>query len=782
VNAAAHLKLRLRSGLRERPRVAAAFARSARYPVTIVTASAGAGKSVAIAQALSSEGCFLFTAGSQHDSLVRFARGLADALSPARPVLAAGFAAASESALRAAHPATPLAAWFAENLEPKSTLALDDLHRVEHQTDVMDFVARLVERSPNGVRWILGLRTAATLPTGAWLARRLAGLPIDDAVLALDASESREFALAFGPRDDAEIAELSALTSAHLGRFQIVLRAGRTTRAELRDLDAYCRTRAHCFFEGLPAPEQRLLFALAAAPALGDPVVRAIPGARALLERLEASVPCCFAGNSLVRFSEPVRLALADARNDDACDAHREMIGTLERRGRFADALRAAIDCAGSDVVLALLEAHGFALLDGTHGDLVREAAAYLPVAQRRASAVALALEAMSASDAGHNDISESWFRNAIALAGPTETGTRIAYALAVDLLQRGRLDCIDLLESLADLPASPVLRAQIAGRLGAAYALVGRWKHAKARITAALECLSAEDDAVTRAGIYQSAAFIALQERDPATARSYAQRSQALAEEYGQDKLAAVALSVSYAVALSYDDDIQAALAILDRFDSYASRLGSTFFRRYALFGRIEIAAECGDASALRAFDQHLASAEIENDVEHAQQALVPSNALRATWTGDFLGAYRALVTNADADRGSPWYALRWSEIALYAAAAGLPEAAAGALGTARKALPPLRNPSALSARARLNLALASALLGNRRAALAALSALGMLAGWPRLACYRDAIRSVIADPARNAHCDHILASFAALREAGFGGIAAMLEAVPAW
>jgi hypothetical protein len=758
---------------------------AARYSVTILAAAAGSGKSVAIAQTLAREkGRYaVFAACRAHRPLIRFARGVVDVVAPIAPAVASGFGSAVESASRSADPSTALATWFAEHLIGDTTIALDDLHHVADVPEITTFIAHAIDRGPESVRWILGLRSAVSLPVTAWLAGCRAGLPIEDDSLALAVAEARAVARALLPAapSDTGVEEARRRARGHVGRFTIELLRSGIPSAKLEDLDTYARREAQSFVRSLSPSERRRLFALAASPSLDDPLTASIPKVEGLLARFVSAVPGCSITHPAVqRFSEPVLQTLDSLRDNDAQTAEREMIQAMAAAGRSAEALRLAVDRTESYKVVQFLDAFGLALLDAGYGDLIREAAGSLLLERQRMSPAALTLEAIAESDAGRYDLAESRFRQALDLAGQTETGTRITYYFGGDLMRRGRMDCIALLESLGDAPASPGLRGQIAARLGCAYALAGQRLRARSRIAAALSLVAEYGDPVARAAVYQNAAFVSLQERDPTLAEAYADRARAIAEECGRDDLAATALSISYAVALSFRDDPDAALGSLERFETYASRTGNTFFERFALLGRIEIAAERGDRETLYRLERFVADKELENDVEHVQQALVPSSALRATWGGDFLGAYRLLVANAEADRNGPWYSLRWSEIGLYAAAAGLCEASLKALQTAQTALPPLRDPSALACRARLNLALTAALLGRQRTTAGILATLADLQHWPRLQCYREAIESILLWHRGTAGPDELLERFASLQQVGFGGIAAMLEALP--
>jgi hypothetical protein len=124
---------------------------------------------------------------------------------------------------------------------------------------------------------------------------------------------------------------------------------------------------------------------------------------------------------------------------------------------------------------------------------------------------------------------------------------------------------------------------------------------------------------------------------------------------------------------------------------------------------------------------------------------------------------------------------ALRWAEIALYAAAAGMPEPAADALSEARRRLPDTGE-GKLAIQALSFALLAATLLrdGEARRELRGDSRLARLSG--RLAPLLEAVEAIHNYNERSVDHHALLAAFEALHDAGLGGVAAMFEALPAF
>ena len=110
---------------------------------------------------------------------------------------------------------------------------------------------------------------------------------------------------------------------------------------------------------------------------------------------------------------------------------------------------------------------------------------------------------------------------------------------------------------------------------------------------------------------------------------------------------------------------------------------------------------------------------------MQHVEEGLLPARALRLCWRGDFEAAHQLLAFSAGRQPTPESQALRWAEVAVYAAAAGRESSAAGAVAKAQEELAaPCESRSVEALRANLLVALALLMLGRNRQAALALSA----------------------------------------------------------
>jgi len=451
-----------------------------------------------------------------------------------------------------------------------------------------------------------------------------------------------------------------------------------------------------------------------------------------------------------------------------------------ERAGAHARALQWYVAAKARDDVLRLLDDRGFDLLDSGWADVVGSAVDVLGPEHRRRSAVALTLAAADESYRGRYDVSEAWFQHALELASDDQRA-RVDMAYAIDLLRRNRPDAIERLETIAEHLRTPAHAATVMGSLATAYARAGRFDAARTAVSRALASLDDVGDLDVQATVHHRAAYVAVEAGDYERAETHAETATRLAREHGNDELVAIARSVSYVVAVSFRDDHQRALAVLEETHAAGARLGSTLFVRFAVFGAYLIHAERGDRAALAELDAAIAGTEFESSLEQIEEGLLPVRALRQTWTGDFAGAYNTIAPSGEHDTLPEIRALRWAEIALYAAAAGYRDTASAAIATARSALRATGGEASVDlVRTRLWLALASLALGRRGAARLLLERVAPdLERFPRWAALHRTV-TALAYGAQRAEAAEVLARLDDLRLHGFGGFAATIAMMP--
>jgi ATP/maltotriose-dependent transcriptional regulator MalT len=166
-----------------RARITDRLARSARYPVTLITGPAGFGKSVALRDFLDTSRieAMRYDVQREDDSLLAFARGLSASCESVAPGAAASFPSAAQRVMESPDRPRELCDWFCEHLRSVSgTFVIDDLHFASADAGVPALLGELIERTSERISWIVASRTDAGLPVASWLAYGRMDLPIDE--------------------------------------------------------------------------------------------------------------------------------------------------------------------------------------------------------------------------------------------------------------------------------------------------------------------------------------------------------------------------------------------------------------------------------------------------------------------------------------------------------------------------------------------------------------------------------------------------------------------------
>ncbi len=160
--------------------------------------------------------------------------------------------------------------------------------------------------------------------------------------------------------------------------------------------------------------------------------------------------------------------------------------------------------------------------------------------------------------------------------------------------------------------------------------------------------------------------------------------------------------------------------------------------------------------------------------------EGVLPSRSLELAWQRRFEEAYRLLLPSAsqqaEFDRG----ALRWAEVALYAAACGARTVAVSALGRVRRELARGSSVTVRVFRARAYAACALALLGRYRAAKSILSSVYSLAPGRRMRAIAAAVLQCVGALQGTWDKREFDAAMERLRECDAGGIAKALLSLP--
>ncbi|HTD32664.1 MAG TPA: hypothetical protein VK665_03305, partial [Candidatus Elarobacter sp.] len=447
-------------------------------------------------------------------------------------------------------------------------------------------------------------------------------------------------------------------------------------------------------------------------------------------------------------------------------------VDALLAEGRVRDALELACRARLTERVRELLCAHGLELEDRGDADAVDAALDLLPDDDH---AVIILLRAIREVRLGRSDTSEAWFRHAISRAESRAVSAEAAYRLGREIVRRERSDAVELLEPFAHDDALGIAqRCAIRSVLAEAYLVARRIDDCRAALDAAL-AEADRLDVAARAHLFARAAYVDLYAGDRASAREYALAGAALAEDAHLYTVGIGAYSVLYN--LAYEDaGPTESLVYLERLAECAIRTGNVDFHLYAVVAAYEAHVELGDVEAIERIEHDLRAFDLHYGAASALQGVLPSRALVAAWSGAFASAYDLLAPSGVQQQNDPdREALRWAEIALYAAAARMHEAAHDALCRFEDAF------------ARDGGSTPYALRGALLAALAA-SLAGFEPAWPeqipgtgRIGALARAVRAVAGSQASGGCGAALLDVFDDLRRHELGGFAKLFAALPA-
>ena len=777
----AHL---MRSRLNDR------IARAARYPIALIVAPAGFGKSVALRDFLlnSRLDAVRYDVRREENTLLAFARRFSEAVQPLAPSAAASFPAIGERILAAGNPPRLVCDWFAEHFKRTiGTIVVDDLHFAAEDPDSIAFLAELIDRTCERIQWIVAGRSDGGLPVATWLAYGRMDLPVDQHDLRFSLDEALASAQAEQPGiESAEVESLCELTEGWPVALAIALRT-HTQASALRPAatrEMIYRYLAEQVFARVSKSQREFLLATSIFSTFDVAIAQALQGTADFIAELRRGVAFLTeTGPGQYRYHDLFRDYLESElrRRGDESWEHAIATGArmLEERGNPIAALGLYTKAKDARSILRIVESDGFGLFERGQADALTAALEAVPGELRVESPAALGLQASLEAARGHFEPAFRAFVAAIERAKSDELRMSLVHRYAIELVRQDR-DCIALLEEhTRDERVASALRVPLLGTLATAYARAGRDAEATAAIDMALEILDpvAGDD--VRARLYHQAAFVYNQETDRERARRYATLSVELALARNLYDVAVRAYSVLYTIAYDADDPI-ACLTILDRLLDCAGKGGSTQGRLYGLISSYGIEIERGDEAALERIEALLA--EIPGMLpETRSEVLLPGLALRAAWRREFGRAYELLSQSLD-HQSYERRAERYSEIALYACAAGLREEAQASIDDAVAALEAWNRPTRRALRARLMLTFVELTRGRAASAhrhlkqvksdiTPAMSRLGAL--WQAAnAFYRSALGQ--ADRAQ------LAGALERLRSEQFGGIARLLEAIP--
>lgn len=758
--------------------------------IAIVCAPPGFGKTVAIRITLRQHQveAVSYDLRPADISEAALARGLAEALAGLAPGLLTSYATAVEYALQRGDPHEQLARWFERHLDGiPATILLEDVHHAGSGTNASRLLRALIEHTPQ-IRWILTTRTNLDLPVDRWCADGIACEPISTEDLRLTETEATELA-----RQCNFPAHLVKTLFDETMGWPLAFHIGTSLPDDIPELaklrprtpeDAY-QFLVRRLFERYDADVQSVLLETSVFRAIDRDLLR-VGRWSANWDRLASLAQ----NGSLLsepragtlRFHDLFRRFLhRELRDRNAWESSlRAGAAALEQCARVSDALRLYVQANSTDDILRICEAHGFELMETGNRHEVVEALSSVELSDKAENAVLLALRALTESQLGRSDTAESWFLHAMEKAVNPEMRAEIAYRYALDLIRHGRLDAIALLEPYAaGEEHAERLRALMQSTLATAYVLAGRFAEASQTMQRALALVREHDSVSLRAKIHHQAAWVALFTGNVEESKAHAGVSVDLAMQSGMYDTAARAYSVFYNIAYDVEDDPAQAKRILDLVLDCGLKAGSPQLRLFALLGMLDVAAELGNNDEIDRIAQTLSAHEVDFSDAAVSETLLPAQALRSAARGDFAEAQRLLVASGQRQITPDRRALRFSEIALYAAAAQMRSAAESALEDVVPQLDSLEPFIRRTVRTQLNCVLALRLLGyiDRARALAAAT---KLRDNDRLCAFKAAVEAILRRWDGECNVAEVAQTLEMLHAQHFGGLANVLAALP--
>jgi DNA-binding CsgD family transcriptional regulator/tetratricopeptide (TPR) repeat protein len=771
-----------------RPRLNERLARAAQFPIVVIVAPAGYGKSIALRDFLSAgkRHAVRFDVRREEGSLLAFARRLSEALEPLIPSVSAAFGTVQEQALSAAQPERLLCDWFGEHLkDAAATIAVDDLHFAAGQATA--FLVDLIERTCDRTGWIVASRTDAGLPVATWLAYQRMDAPVGENELRFTFEEAWDAAQSAGSslsRD--ELQSLYELTEGWPVALTIAVRT-HTQAAQLREAatrELIYRYLAEQVFTHLSAAQREFLLATSIFASFDAGMAQTLGADAAFLAELRhgaafltETAPGQFRYHDLFRDyleSELLRRGAGAWRRALAAGAQ-----VLEDRGDDAAALTLYTKAQDANAILRIVENNGFTLFERGQADALAAALRAVPEALRRTSAAALGLQATIEAARGLFDPACRGFVSAIERADRDDLRLTLVHRYAIELVRQG-MDCVALLEQhVRDERVPAALRVPLMGTLATAYVRTSRANDALETIQRALQLVDpvASDD--VRARLYQQAAYVYNQESKYDLARRYALLAVELAIPCNLYDVALRSYSVLYQVAYDEDDDPTTCLAILDKLLDCARKAASRQGLLFGLMASYGIEADRGDEAALARIEKLLD--DIPGTLPQSRSDLLVPMAVRIAWHGDFRRACETL-SRATEQPNDEWRAEHFSTLALFACAAGLRDQTHDAVAAASAALARWGRPTRGALFARLQLAFTELARGRAAPAYRHLSAVkrDLDPQMRRLAALAHAATVFYRCALGQADQTARSAALERLRLEQFGGMARLLEVIP--
>lgn len=601
-----------------RGRLIEAIAARASFPIVLVVAPAGYGKSVAMRQYLVTlkEPIVQFELEAEHGALLGFLRGLAQAFYAVAPHALATLPDAYERTRSSSRQTEELARWMHAHLEPfHGVVALDDLHVADGDADVAAFLVALIERTKGSVRWILASRSTLRLPVATWIVRRDADIPIDELDLRFNLHEAR--AAGFETSDE-ELADLLSFTDGWPAAVSFALRTStRSTdirRASAATRDMIYKYLAEQVYAMLSEEERDFLELAIALPAIDVRVMEKAGVDRALpiVERLRARTAFIYEEKAGVYRCHDLfrdflsRQSLLSGRSRYK-SVHARAAKALEASGDLEHAIAACVAAEAPADVVRLLESTGFELLERARADVVMAGISALDERTKQENATILALRGSLQAVAGKLARAETLLRRALSRAGDDRNLTAlISLRLARLLGNRGEEVTVLLGRVATDPSRGPACRAEALSLIGAQRAMAG--DASVGVLVREIEAmLGFIDSDITRAKVLHYLGIISRRVGEVDRAFEFLIQSSELAAELHLYALASRVNSALSNLALHEEDDVNKQFHFAAAAAEAASKSGDMYALEIALLQMLSAEMRRGSLEGSAMIEQRL-------------------------------------------------------------------------------------------------------------------------------------------------------------------------------
>jgi ATP/maltotriose-dependent transcriptional regulator MalT len=639
-----------------RPRVLQRIDAAAAGRIVLIVAPAGYGKSLALSHWLAHQSrAFLrFDVQAEHNTLLGFARGLAEALSGQFPSLLKTISTAAQSSASAAAPGAEMARWIAANIEHfEGVIAIDDFHRAANDPEISRFVAALIGRTKSHVQWVIATRTALDIPVASWLGYGDVHFVVGDRDLTFSSAETQLLSEGTGESlSDEALREIMDATAGWPVALSLALRSAAVINGEkslsTATRDVLFQYLAEQVYEDLTREEREVLHLASYLSEIRTDVLeaagyfdsaRVLEAVRRRATFLTLEAPGTYSCHEL--FREFLQRQVETNDPAAARSLQSKAAKGLESVGDYIAALRLYTRQRATADMVRILRATGFDLMDHAHGDAVESALSVLPQEVRTSDPILLGIRGQRESDLGHFERAEALFRRAIRNSLDETMVIALSCRYAVALMNEGR-PVAHVLEPVLPF-AQKNARAEILGLLSAEYSTTDAFAKAEAAILQAEHIACSLDDEAARARINLRIAVAGLNIGHPfSRIHGPALTASIIAEQLGLLGLAGRAYNVLASIALCAENNIEEHVRYAELARASAKRCGDSGVLETALLQLACAETQHGNAARLQSLLK-----EIENKNGLSGPHKPVRHLLRATllaWRGDIGPAEEAM------------------------------------------------------------------------------------------------------------------------------------------